>query len=260
MQPVISFIVPAYNEEQLLGPTLEAIHSAARAVGKPYELIVVDDGSTDQTALVARHHHAVVVPVQHRKISATRNSGANAATGELFFFIDADTLVNTQVLRAALDALQGGAIGGGAALKFDGAIPWYARLTLPFIVLFFRLTGIATGCFLFCTSSAFLAVGGFDEAYFGAEEIVLSKALQRHGRFKVLRLSVITSGRKLRTFSNKELMTLLMRIARQGRDGVKQRQGMELWYGERRADPELQSGLDPSQQSPVETAIAKEKV
>ena len=60
MQPVISFIVPAYNEEQLLGPTLEAIHSAARAVGKPYELIVVDDGSTDQTALVARHYHAVV--------------------------------------------------------------------------------------------------------------------------------------------------------------------------------------------------------
>jgi glycosyltransferase involved in cell wall biosynthesis len=41
---VISFIVPAYNEEQLLGRTLQSIHSAARAVGEPYEVIVVDDG------------------------------------------------------------------------------------------------------------------------------------------------------------------------------------------------------------------------
>jgi len=63
---------------------------------------------------------------------------------------------------------------------------------------------------------------------------VLSKALRRHGRFKVLRHSVTTSGRKLRTLSNREVMTLLLRIARQGRGGVQQRQGMELWYGERR--------------------------
>ena len=238
MQPVISFIVPAYNEEQLLGPTLEAIHGAARETGHPYELIVVDDASTDQTSVVAQRHDAVVVPVQHRKISATRNAGAKVATGELFFFVDADTLVNLQVLRAALEALAGGAVGGGSALKFDGFVPWYARLTLPVIVLLFRWTGIATGCFLFCTRTAFLAVGGFDEDYFGAEEIVLSKALQRHGHFTVLRHTVTTSGRKLRTFSNREMMTLMMRIARQGRAGVKQRHGMALWYGDRRADPE----------------------
>lgn len=242
MQPafssiVLSFIVPAYNEEQLLGPTLESIHGAARAIGEPYEVIVVDDGSTDQTSLVAQRHGARVVAVEHRKISATRNAGAQVATGDFFFFVDADTLVTTQVVQAALDALRSGAVGGGAAFKFDGAVPWYARLLLPLIVLSFRLAGIATGCFLFCTRSAFLAVGGFDEAYFGAEEIVLSKALRRHGRFKVLRQSVTTSGRKLRTFSNREVGTMLLRIARQGRSGVKQRQGMELWYGERRNDP-----------------------
>jgi len=237
MLAFISFIVPAYNEEQLLGPTLESIHSAAREIGEPYEVIVVDDGSTDQTSLVARRHGALVVAVEHRKISATRNSGAQVATGDFFFFVDADTLVNTQVVQAAIDALRSGAVGGGAAFKFDGVIPWYARLLLPLIVLSFRLADIATGCFLFCTRSAFLAVGGFDEAYFGAEEIVLSKALRRHGRFKVLRQSVTTSGRKLHTFSNREVMTLLLRIARQGRGGVRQRQGMELWYGERRTDP-----------------------
>jgi len=238
MQPVISFIVPAYNEEQLLGQTLESIHSAARAIGEPYEVIVVDDGSTDQTPVVAQHHGALVVPVNHRKISATRNSGAKVATGDLFFFVDADTVVDTEVVLAGVHALRSGAVGGGAAFKLDGVIPLYARLMLPIIVLAFRWTGIATGCFLFCTKTAFQAVGGFDETYFGAEEIVLSQALRRHGRFKVLRLSVTTSGRKLRTFSNREWMAMMWQIARQGRTGVQQRQGMELWYGERRDDPE----------------------
>jgi glycosyltransferase involved in cell wall biosynthesis len=238
MQPIISFIVPAYNEEQLLGQTLVSIHNAARDIGEPYEIIVVDDGSTDQTPLVAHHHGAQVVSVNHRKISATRNSGARAAQGDFFFFVDADTVVDKQIVLAAMDTMRSGAVGGGAALKFDGVIPRYARIVLPVVVVLFRLAGIATGCFLFCQKSAFLAVGGFDEAYFGAEEIVLSKALQRHGRFKVLRLCVTTSGRKLRTFSDREWLSMMLQIARRGRGGIQQRQGLELWYGQRRDDPE----------------------
>jgi len=100
---VLSSIVPAYNEEQLPGQTLESIHGAARAIGEPYEVIVVDDGSTDQTSLVAQRHGARVVAVEHRKISATRNSGAEVATGDFFFFVDTDTVADKQVLQAAID-------------------------------------------------------------------------------------------------------------------------------------------------------------
>ena len=46
---MISFIVPAHNEQASLGLTLEAIREAARAVGQPYEIIVVDDAATDAT-------------------------------------------------------------------------------------------------------------------------------------------------------------------------------------------------------------------
>ena len=233
---MISFIVPAYNEEQVLAATLDAIHAAALTVGEPYEVIVVDDGSTDQTQAVAQACGAQVVAVAHRKISATRNSGAKVARGNIFFFVDADTLVNHHAVQAAVDTMRDGAVGGGAAFKFDGVTPLFARLLLPIVMLIFRWLGIATGCFLFCTRSAFEAVGGFDEAYFGAEEIVLSKALQRQGRFKVLKQAVTTSGRKLRTFSNREVIGMMLRIARKGRSGVQQRQGMELWYGERRDD------------------------
>jgi glycosyltransferase involved in cell wall biosynthesis len=235
---MISFIVPAYNEERLLGATLDALHAAGRAAGESYELVVVDDASTDRTATVAQRHGAVVVSVAHRQIAATRNSGARKANGELFLFVDADTIVNEAVVRSAVEVMRGGAAGGGAAVEFDGGVPLYARLLLPVLVRLFRVIGWAAGCFLFCTRSAFVAVGGFDEAFYGAEELVMSRALKRQGKFVVLRQAVITSGRKLRTHSLREVLALIGRLALRGPSVVKQRQGMELWYAERREEPQ----------------------
>jgi glycosyltransferase involved in cell wall biosynthesis len=238
VRPTLSFIVPAYNEERLLGATLDALHAAGRATGEPYELVVVDVASTDRTAIVAQVHGAVLVTAAHRQIAATRNSGARNANGELFIFVDADTIVNAAVVRSAVEALRGGAAGGGAAVEFDGAVPLYARLLMPVLVRLFRAARLAAGCFLFCTRDAFVAVGGFDEAFYGAEELVMSRALERHGRFVVLRQVVITSGRKLRTHSVREVVMVIGRLALRGPKALKQRQGMELWYAERREDPQ----------------------
>jgi len=235
---MISFIVPAYNEERLLGATLDALRAAALATGEPYELIVADDGSTDRTAAIAAQHGAIAVSVAHRQIAATRNSGARKANGDWLIFVDADTLVSEAVVRSAVEALRSGAVGGGAAVEFDGTVPLYARLLLPVLVRSFRWAGLAAGCFLFCTRHAFAAVGGFDEAFYGAEELVMSRALKRHGRFVVLRQAVITSGRKLRTHSVREMLAILARLALRGPGAVKQRQGMDLWYAERREDPQ----------------------
>jgi glycosyltransferase involved in cell wall biosynthesis len=235
---MISFIVPAYNEERLLGATLDALRAAALAIGEPYELIVADDGSTDRTAAIAAQHGAILVSVAHRQIAATRNSGARKANGDWLIFVDADTLVSEAVVRSAVEALRSGAVGGGAAVEFDGTVPLYARLLLPVLVRSFRWAGLAAGCFLFCTRNAFAAVGGFDEAFYGAEELVMSRALKRHGRFVVLRQAVITSGRKLRTHSVREMLAILARLALRGPGAVKQRQGMDLWYAERREDPQ----------------------
>jgi len=235
---MISFIVPAYNEALLIGATLDALHLAGQAVAGEYEIVVVDDASTDDTAQIAACHGARVVSVAHRQIAATRNSGARAAHGELLIFVDADTIVNEAVVCAALDALRGGAVGGGAAVAFDGNVPFYGRLLLPVLVRFFRVIHWAAGCFVFCTRAAFVAVGGFDEAFYCAEELVLSRALKRQGRFVVLRQAVTTSGRKLRTHSVREILPLLGRFALGGSRILKQRHGKELWYAERREDPQ----------------------
>ena len=234
---MLSFIVPAHNEELLLRSTLDAIHQAALAIGERYELIVVDDASTDQTAAVAQSCGALVVQVAHRQIAATRNSGAKAATGDLLVFVDADTRVNPKVITDAIAAISNGAVGGGAAIKFDEPIPLYARLLLPVLLLSFRISRLAAGCFVFCTRSAYVAAGGFNEAYYGGEEIIISRALGRQGRFVVLRSAVLTSGRKLRTHSGFELLSTMLRLALRGTKAVQRREGLELWYGQRRDDP-----------------------
>lgn len=234
---MISFIVPAYNEEHLLGATLDSLHRASQALGEAYELIVADDASTDRTAELAEQYGARLVRVSNRQIAATRNAGARAASGELFIFVDADTLVDEPVLRAAVAALRGGAVGGGAAVHFDGQLPWLARWLQPVFVWSFRVARLAAGCFLFCTREAFMAVGGFDESYFGAEELILSRALKRQGRFVVLREVVLSSGRKLRMHSPGAVLWLMLRMALRGPKAVRQREGMEFWYDGRREEP-----------------------
>jgi glycosyltransferase involved in cell wall biosynthesis len=235
---VISFIIPAYDEELLIGRTLCALNDAAQSLGEPFEIVVVDDGSADRTAAVARAHGARVISVNHRQIAATRNAGAREATGELLCFIDADTIVNQATVQAAARAMRQGAVGGGCAFRFDGRLPLYGRILQVVTVPLYRLLGLASGCFLFCTREAFQASGGFNEALFGAEEAAMSRALARQGRFVVLRECVTTSGRKLRAHSSREVLGLLLKLALTGPSSIRRRKGLELWYGERRTDPE----------------------
>jgi glycosyltransferase involved in cell wall biosynthesis len=241
---MISFVIPAYNEELFLGCTLRALNAAGQGLGEPFEVVVADDASTDRTAAVAREYGARVVSVNHRQIAATRNSGAREATGELLIFVDADTVVTAAAVRGAVKALRAGAVGGGCAVRFDDRLPLYARLLAAPTRSLYHALGLAAGCFLFCTRDAFAATGGFDERLFGSEELTMSRALHRQGRFVVLREYVTTSGRKLRAYSAREILGTLARLALAGPKSVRQRQGMELWYGERRADPESVTGLE----------------
>jgi glycosyltransferase involved in cell wall biosynthesis len=234
---VISFIIPAHNEEVLLGRTLAALHVAVREVGDPYEIIVVDDASTDRTGTVALEHGARVVAVRHRQIAAARNAGAWAATGDLFFFVDADTVATAKALRAAVRALRRDAVGGGCAVRFDGHLPTYAAVLERLLPPVLHALGMAPGCFLFCTRRAYFAVGGFDEALYVTEEVAFAGRLKRLGRFVMLRQFVITSARKLRARSALEFLRTGVRLARVGPKGFRRREGLEYWYGPREALP-----------------------
>jgi glycosyltransferase involved in cell wall biosynthesis len=235
---MISFIVPAYNEERLLGRTLAAIDAAARSLGEPFEIVVADDASTDQTATIAEAAGARLVHVACRQIAGARNAGAKAASGEWLIFVDADTLVTPRVVSAAVAALRAGAAGGGCCFRFEGRVPLYAKALVAVAMPLYRIIGLASGCFIFCTRAAFEAAGGFDETLFGAEEAVMSRALRRQGRFVVLREEVLTSGRKLRAYSMLEVLAFLTRMIFTGPWMLRRREGLDIWYGERRRDPD----------------------
>ena len=87
-------VVPAFNEERLLGASLAQMKSAAGAFagrGWDFELIVCDNNSTDRTAEIARAAGATVVFEPVNQIARARNRGAAAATGDWLVFVDADS-------------------------------------------------------------------------------------------------------------------------------------------------------------------------
>jgi glycosyltransferase involved in cell wall biosynthesis len=255
--PRVSFVVPAWNEADEIGPTLRAIDAAAAGAGlvrhhgagdeggdrdgdgdgdgPGYECLVVDDGSTDATATLATEHGAEVVPVQLRQIAAVRNAGAAVARGSILIFVDADTRISAEAVRAALAALEAGVAGGGARVRFDRPVPIWASAILHAVMLVSRAGRMATGCFVFCSREAFDIAGGFDERYYATEELVFSRALRRAGRVVIVPAHVETSARKVQLFGLGRILLLMLRVGVRGPGAVRQRQGLEVWYGDGKA-------------------------
>lgn len=99
----VSVIIPAYNAAQTIRATLDSL------VGQAGEIIVVDDGSTDGTAdLVAGEYPGVVLLRQeNRGVSAARNSGMAAATGDYIAFVDADDVLFPDAVKSACVGMDG---------------------------------------------------------------------------------------------------------------------------------------------------------
>lgn len=232
---MISFIVPAYNEEAELPGTLRAIHSAA--AGYRYEIVLVNDGSTDATSAIGEQFGARVISIERRQIAAARNAGARAARGDIFIFVDADTRIGPEHVRGAMQALENGFAGGGSRLDFDGEIPLWGKVMFHvFSTLYFGLN-LGAGAFLFTTRENFFTVDGFDEIYFAGEEVFFTVALKRLGRFKLLREAAITSGRKLRMYSGWKVSGGLFSVLFGGPRVVMSRNKLDMWYGGEREKP-----------------------
>ncbi len=262
---MLSFVIPAHNEEALIGDTIGAIHRAMTIAApgaeacrdapeagpserppdpadedEADEIVVVDDASTDATAGIARDAGARVESVSLRKISAVRNAGARAARGDWLVFVDADTLVGAATVRGTMDALRAGAVGGGARVEMDGRTSAGAkRFAAAFTAIYFRL-GLAAGCYLFAHRNSFEAVGGFDERYYASEEVHLSRALRRFGRrhgrapFVIVNAPVETSSRKMRLYSTREILGTMVRTIFGFPWTLRRSRGLELWYDGRR--------------------------
>ena len=197
-RPEYAIVVPAWNEEAILGQTVGQLRTIAENLGRLHELVVVDDASTDRTAEIAASLGARVVRVEKRQIAAVRNAGARATVAPFLVFVDADTWVPETVLRNTLRALDLGAVGGGARVAFDGRGNPVAESFFEAFKALWYAQELAAGCYIFMRRDAFEAIGGFDERWFAGEEYWMSKALRARGRFAFLREEVVSSARKQR--------------------------------------------------------------
>ena len=172
---MISIIIPAFNEERFLPDTLahlnQAIANLPTTPDHAVETIVVDNASTDRTAAIARGAGARVIAESEHNIGRVRNAGAKAAMGDLLIFLDADTLIPSDLLRRVVAVMAEPTCLGGAVDLDHQPARWLIRAYLRCRRLVGFCCGMAQGGVQFCRRVGFDAVGGYDEAIYMGEDV-----------------------------------------------------------------------------------------
>lgn len=237
MDPRISVVIPARDEERYIGACLDSIAAAAGSLDGgegEVESIVVVNRCTDGTEAIARERGARIVHDDSKNLAALRNAGARQARGEILLTVDADSRLHPATFREVVQRLETGRyIGGAVLIKLErlslGLI--LTMLALLPLLLWYRISG---GSFWLYRRD-FEALGGFDEDQLSFEDVEFARRLKRHGRrqgkrFKVLLgTPVVTSCRKFDALGDWYLLLrprLFLRLLR-GRD---RELADRLWY------------------------------
>lgn len=239
----ISVVVPAFNEEKLLARSLEEIKSAAAALTKlgwQFELVVCDNNSTDRTSEIARAAGAVVVFEPFNQIGRARNSGAAAATGDWLIFVDADSHPSAELFSEVAEQIASGhCLAGGSTVRLDANL-LVARIITGLWNLISRWQKWLAGSFIFVEAVTFRKAGGFHPEFFAAEELILAqhlKKLAREQQKKIVilhRHPLLTSARKMKLYTSRELGGFFLRSIFNHRRAVRSREAAYLWYDGRR--------------------------
>jgi GT2 family glycosyltransferase len=180
----ISVIVPAYNAAATLDRCLAALGEQTRP---PDEVIVVDDGSTDDSADIARHYGVRVLCQVNAGPAAARNAGARAACGDLLLFTDADCAPAPDWLEHMVAPFADPAVVGAKGVYGTTQKELVARFVqFEYEDKYDRMRGQECIDFIDTYSAAyrrdaFLSVGGFDESFAFLEDQELSFRMAKSG-------------------------------------------------------------------------------
>jgi len=187
-RPLVSVVVPLHNEAARLSGLLAALQDQTYS---PYEVILVDNDSTDETAAVAsKHASSLTRIISERSIrnpETARNTGVQSTRGEILAFTDGDCLPDRRWLEVAVDCLRSQSADLAAGqIEFD--LPGHPNAAQIYDSISFlqhsdsvRDRRVAFTCNLLITRSAFDAIGGFvtDGGWNG--DSVLSRQAARLG-------------------------------------------------------------------------------
>ncbi|MBI3661805.1 MAG: glycosyltransferase family 2 protein [Acidobacteria bacterium] len=128
MRPGVTVVVPAYNEEKGIGPQIERLRHVMEGCGRAFEIIVVDDGSTDNTAAEAgKHAVRLIQQGRNRGYGASLKAGIAAAENDWIVIIDADGTYPAEMIPALLECGDEYDMVVGARVGEDVNIPWQRR-------------------------------------------------------------------------------------------------------------------------------------
>ena len=183
---MISVIVPAYNAEHTLGLCIKALQMQT-AGHENYEIIVVDDGSTDRTAEIAWEHAVRLVQQTNAGKGASRNAGSRVALGDLLLFTDADCAPSPEWVARMAEPFADPEVMGAKGVyetRQRELIPRFVQVEYEHKCT--RMVGKDRIDFIDTYSAAyrrdvFMANGGFDPSYLGMEDQELSSRLARKG-------------------------------------------------------------------------------
>ena len=125
-EELVSIVIPVYNEEEAIGDDLDLIKQTMDATGQPYEIIVVNDGSTDRTLEIVSSKPAVTLihHEQNRGTGAARTTGIKAAIGDIIVMTDGDGTYPNQDMPKLLEYMKQYDMVIGARTKEHGSLKW----------------------------------------------------------------------------------------------------------------------------------------
>ncbi len=188
----ISVIIPTFNESEQIGNLIDyLIQNKGNA---DIEIIVVDGGSSDNTIETANSKNVIVEKVKLRGRANQMNHGAAIASGDIFYFVHADTLPPSSYPNCITESILNGFTSGCCAYKFDSD-----KFLLKINEQFTKFNGIFTGGgdqTLFVTKAIFNKIKGFNPDFVIMEDFEFYKRLKRISKFKILHSKAIVSARK----------------------------------------------------------------
>lgn len=205
----ISFIIPARNEENYIGSTIESILKQPSELVK--EIIVVDNGSTDNTAKIAAAYPKVRVIYEPQPgTNRARQTGVNSTTGEIIAFIDADNWVAPGWSETAIKYLSKpgvAALSGPYLYRDQNAggkfLTYYGFLIVAYPIYFFvhyllKRGSVVLGGNLAAKREALLQVGGLDTSFtFFGDDANTGRRLRKVGKVIFTpRLKTLASARR----------------------------------------------------------------
>jgi glycosyltransferase involved in cell wall biosynthesis len=176
---LVSIVVPAYNEEDVIGRLLRSIKCQTY---KNIEVIVIDDGSTDKTVKIARKYAEKVFTRKHAERSVQRNFGVKRSRGKYLLILDSDMKLTPNVVKECVEKILTDKKIGAIAIPEESVARTFWEKVKAFERRMYNLLGDEiTDAARFFPKELFNKVGGYDEEITGPEDWDLPERILKLG-------------------------------------------------------------------------------